>query len=112
MTLKAKPTCNSYATQRAREPVSAQFACNRLSYRLAFLHSPAIMRSRPFIVVPATVVGLVFTGAAASTWAVNHTITSPDDSGAGSLRQAIAASLSGDTIDFAVTGTINLTSRE
>ena len=39
-----------------------------------------------------------------------YTVTSTDDSGAGSLREAIALANSGDSIDFAVTGTITLTS--
>ena len=50
---------------------------------------------------------VVFQGAAqATTFTVNNT----GDSGAGSLRQAIADAASGDTIDFSVTGTILLTS--
>ena len=40
------------------------------------------------------------------------TVTSTGDSGAGSLRQAILDAASGDTIEFAVTGTIVLTSGE
>ena len=42
--------------------------------------------------------------------ATNRTVTSLADSGAGTLRDAIAASDNGDTIDFSVTGTIGLTS--
>ena len=38
------------------------------------------------------------------------TVTSLNDSGPGSLRQAIADAPPGETIDFAVTGTISLTS--
>ena len=40
------------------------------------------------------------------------TVTNTNDSGPGSLRQAIADAAPGDTIDFAVTGTITLTSGE
>lgn len=47
-----------------------------------------------------------------STVAATITVTTLDDSGPGSLRDAIAASNSGDTINFAVTGTITLTSGE
>ena len=38
------------------------------------------------------------------------TVTNTNDSGAGSLRQAIADAAPGDTINFNVTGTITLTS--
>ena len=40
--------------------------------------------------------------------ATTRTVTSNADSGPGSLRDAIAASGSGDTINFAVTGTITI----
>jgi hypothetical protein len=49
---------------------------------------------------------------AGSLLATNRTVTSTADSGAGSLRDAINASVSGDSIDFSVTGTITLTSGE
>ncbi|MCX6925361.1 MAG: CSLREA domain-containing protein, partial [Verrucomicrobia bacterium] len=41
-----------------------------------------------------------------------RSVTTLDDNGPGSLRQAIADAAPGDTIDFAVTGTITLTSGE
>src|SRR6187399_273337 len=40
------------------------------------------------------------------------TVTNGNDSGPGSLRQALADANNGDTINFAVTGTIHLTSGE
>jgi len=40
------------------------------------------------------------------------TVTNTDDNGPGSLRQALADANDGDTINFAVTGTIGLTSGE
>ncbi len=45
-------------------------------------------------------------------FAATITVTSTADSGAGSLRQAVADATSGDTINFSVTGTITLTSGE
>src|SRR5438876_8223193 len=44
--------------------------------------------------------------------AATITVTSTADSGAGSLRAALASASDGDTIDFSVTGTITLTSGE
>jgi len=44
--------------------------------------------------------------------AATITVTNTNDSGAGSLRQALTDALDGDTINFAVTGTIGLTSGE
>ena len=40
------------------------------------------------------------------------TVTNTNDSGPGSLRQALGIANDGDTIDFAVSGTITLTSGE
>jgi hypothetical protein len=45
-------------------------------------------------------------------FATTHSVTSLGDSGAGSIRDLIAAANSGDTIDFLVAGTITLTSGE
>src|SRR6266700_1224769 len=44
--------------------------------------------------------------------AATITVTSTNDSGVGSLRQALVDANDGDTIDFSVTGTITLTSAE
>src|SRR6476660_2056215 len=49
---------------------------------------------------------------APSTHAATITVANTNDSGAGSLRQAIADANDGDTIDFGVTGTITLTTGE
>jgi hypothetical protein len=58
-----------------------------------------------------TVAMLVF--AAMSALRANTiTVTNTNDSGPGSLRQALADANDGDTVDFAVTGTIGLTTGE
>ena len=44
--------------------------------------------------------------------AATITVINTNDSGPGSLRQALVDANDGDTIDFAVTGTIGLTSGE
>jgi hypothetical protein len=49
---------------------------------------------------------------ALSTQATTITVTNTNDSGAGSLRQAIADAHDGDTVEFGVTGTITLTTGE
>jgi len=49
---------------------------------------------------------------ATSAYANITTVTNTNDSGRGSLRQALADPNDGDTIEFAVTGTIRLTSAE
>src|SRR5438876_1713437 len=47
-----------------------------------------------------------------STQAATITVTNTNDSGAGSLRQALADANDGDTIHFGITGTITLTTGE
>ena len=47
---------------------------------------------------------------ATQTHAATITVTNTNDSGPGSLRQALTIANDGDTINFAVTGTITLTS--
>src|SRR5207344_965453 len=49
---------------------------------------------------------------ALSTQAATITVTNTNESGAGSLRQAIADANDGDTIRFGVTGTITLSTGE
>jgi len=70
------------------------------------------MRIHPFrnpgFLLPLAVAALILPSSVAQ--ATNRTVTSLADSGTGTLRDAIAASDNGDTIDFSVTGTISLTS--
>jgi hypothetical protein len=55
---------------------------------------------------------LLFCAGAIQLQAAAITVTNTNDSGSGSLRQALANANDGDTINFAVTGTIALTSGE
>src|SRR5213083_1045373 len=54
----------------------------------------------------------VFCSVSMSAYADIITVTNTDDSGPGSLRQALADANDGNTTNFAVTGTIGLTSGE
>src|SRR5437016_5197199 len=58
------------------------------------------------------IAGLVLCAVTLPGRATTITVTNTNDSGAGSLRQALAIANDGDTITFAVTGTIGLTSGE
>ena len=53
---------------------------------------------------------LLFSAVVIHLQATTITVTNTNDSGPGSLRQALANASDGDTINFAVTGTIGLTS--
>jgi hypothetical protein len=59
-----------------------------------------------------TVLAWLLCAMAITAEATTITVTNTNDSGPGSLRQALADANDGDTINFAVTGTIGLTSSE
>jgi len=61
---------------------------------------------------PAVIAGVLLCLRAVATNADVITVTNTNDSGPGSLRQALSIATDGDTIDFGVTGTITLTSGE
>jgi hypothetical protein len=58
------------------------------------------------------IVAILFLAVAAALCADTITVTNTNDGGPGSLRQALAEANDGDTIEFAVSGTIGLTSGE
>jgi Chlamydia polymorphic membrane protein (Chlamydia_PMP) repeat len=62
--------------------------------------------------IKSTIVAILFFAAVIELRADTITVTNTNDSGPGSLRQALADVNDGDTIDFAVTGKIALTSGE
>src|ERR1700751_270817 len=62
--------------------------------------------SNPWVLICLVVVFAVVTSVQANV----ITVTNTNDSGPGSLRQALADASDGNTITFAVTGTIGLTS--
>jgi hypothetical protein len=66
------------------------------------------MRSRSTWILPLVCPILLIFSVAPPGFATVFTVTSLADSGAGSLRDAVASSTSGDTINFSVTGTIAL----
>src|SRR5439155_26175671 len=65
-----------------------------------------------FFRLPARMCLMLVCAAVMSASADTITVTNTNDSGPGSLRQALATANDGDTITFAVTGAINLTSGE
>ena len=73
---------------------------------------PTTMKTKitPFISPAAIAIALFF--AVALTHGATVTVTNTNDSGPGSLRQALIEASDGDTITFAVSGTIGLTSGE
>jgi hypothetical protein len=79
--------------------------------------TPHLLRSAVFLLLLLAVCVVPF-GLAQRTTAKGKrpanviTVTNTNDSGPGSLRQALADANDGDTIEFAVTGTIELTSGE
>jgi hypothetical protein len=58
------------------------------------------------------IVAMLFFAAIIKVRADTITVTNTNDNGPGSLRQALADAADGDTIDFAITGTIGLTGGE
>jgi hypothetical protein len=70
------------------------------------------MKIRTLRNIKSAIVATVFFAAIIGLRAGTLTVTNTNDSGPGSLRQALVDANDGDTIDFAVTGTIGLTTGE
>jgi hypothetical protein len=70
------------------------------------------MKNRTLRNIKSAIVATVFFAAIIGLRAGTLTVTNTNDSGPGSLRQALVDANDGDTIDFAVTGTIGLTTGE
>lgn len=70
------------------------------------------MRIRTTPGIRFAIVVIFFVATVVALYADTITVTNTNDSGAGSLRQALADANDGDTITFAVTGTITLTNGE
>src|SRR5438105_4075077 len=62
--------------------------------------------------IKSAIVAILFFAMVIAVRAGTITVTNTNDSGPGSVRQALVDANDGDTIDFAVTGTIGLTSGE
>ena len=97
---KESTVLNSDIASRARE-----------EFRRSLL--PAVASAKAGSCICATRIWLaLFCSVSMSAYAATITVTNTNDSGPGSLRQALADANDGDTINFAVTGTIGLTSGE
>ena len=100
-------------------PVPRSVLLNSLE-RFRFLNAErfgTILPMTPLLSVTMTraitfAIGLLLYAVALPVHAATITVTNTNDSGPGSLRQALTIANDGDTIGFAVTGTISLTSGE
>jgi predicted outer membrane repeat protein len=70
------------------------------------------MKTRVMYNIKCVIAQMLFFGMIIGLRADTITVTNTNDSGAGSLRQALVDANDGDTIEFAVTGTIGLTTGE
>lgn len=80
-------------------------------YSCSFVVSE-VMKMRIRLNSKSAIVAMLFFAAVIALRADTITVTNTNDSGPGSLRQALIDANDGDTITFAVTGTIGLTSGE
>jgi hypothetical protein len=99
------PCAEKVLCNRSRSSIEAPADEHKMTSISTLLLSQRVLRL-------AAIAALLYFAVATPSRANTVTVTNTNDSGPGSLRQALSVVNDGDTIDFAITGTITLTSGE